>query len=226
MKKTSVTLYEIIKFRKHKTTIDYFDYERIIGYDFLTGSKSFDDILYNLSGSDDKSIKVVKFLEDCNKKDNFTAEKPLTDVKSGIAFMSNRFNEIDDYLTMNEINFLKKLKSLSIEEFYDLDFSKMGFNNYINSIFNAYKVFKVRDLFFMEGLLTNIDSNIIKIVYTKVNAIRENLYNIKTRNEDYIPISRVIEDKDFRTYNKLRRANIYTVSDLKKFDNKLIKCRK
>ena len=127
---------------------------------------------------------------------------------------------------MNEINFLKKLKSLSIEEFYDLDFSKMGFNNYINSIFNAYKVFKVRDLFFMEGLLTNIDSNIIKIVYTKVNAIRENLYNIKTRNEDYIPISRVIEDKDFRTYNKLRRANIYTVSDLKKFDNKLIKCRK
>ena len=140
--------------------------------------------------------------------------------------MSNRFNEIDDYITMNEINMLRKMKELSLDEFYEQSFYALGFNTNINNIFANNKIKKVRDLFYMEGLLTTIDPEIIKIVYTKVNTIRSQLYNIKTRNEEYIPIASVIDDKDYKTYNKLRKENVYTVADLKRYEKNVTRSRK
>lgn len=223
---TSTMLYQIIKYRKHRTTIDYLDYERIIGYDFLTGSQSFENVIYKLNTSDEKNIKLIQFLENCIKNDEFVVEKPLTKLEKGKTFMSNRFNEIDDYITMNEINMLRKMKELSLDEFYEQSFYALGFNTNINNIFANNKIIKVRDLFYMEGLLTTIDPEIIKIVYTKVNTIRSQLYNIKTRNEEYIPIASVIDDKDYKTYNKLRKENVYTVADLKRYEKNVTRSRK
>lgn len=223
---TSTMLYQIIKYRKHRTTIDYLDYERIIGYDFLTGSQSFENVIYKLNTSDEKNIKLIQFLENCIKNDEFVVEKPLTKLEKGKTFMSNRFNEIDDYITMNEINMLRKMKELSLDEFYEQSFYALGFNTNINNIFANNKIEKVRDLFYMEGLLTTIDPEIIKIVYTKVNTIRSQLYNIKTRNEEYIPIASVIDDKDYKTYNKLRKENVYTVADLKRYEKNVTRSRK
>ena len=214
MELLSTQLYKIIKYRKHRTTIDYFDYERIYGYDFLTYSKSFEDVLNYLSKNKEKNIEFLKCLNECVNKNNFDYTKPLSKLdRHKVVYMANKFNKIDDYINECEKKLLENLKRKNLEEFYNLPITNLGYNSYINNLLFSLNIFNIGNLFYMEPFLNKIDKNICKIIYTKANSIRYKLYNIYPFYPKHIPITLVI-DTDYKRYDELRRKNIYTLEDL------------
>lgn len=225
MKLLSTQLYNIIKYRKHRTTINYLDYERIFGYDFLTYSKSFDDVLNFLTTNKEKNIKFIRYLSECISKDNFDCEKPLSGIdRHKVVFMSYRLNEIDDYIITSEKRLLEFFKTKSLEEFYDLPITYLGFNTFVNEKLFSLNIFNIKQLFYMEAFKDKIDKSIGDIVFSKANSIRYKLYNIKPYYQNDMPISLLI-DTDYKKYDNLRKNGVYTLKDLTRY-NKLNKIRK
>ena len=206
----NIIIYKIIKHRKKEKKLNYFDYEMIFGYDFLTYNKNLEDAITKYINNNEYMDKYLKIIS--NKKD-FNYTKPFKGINKSICnSMSYRLNKIENYVIEKEKELLYRLKKYKIDSFLKEKIELLGFTKEINKELNKNGIYTIKDLDYIIDK-SNIDNNIKKIVYSKYLVLKQIVYNNKIENIEYLPISSILNE-NYINYTKLRSNNIYILKDM------------